>query len=180
MPTGGVMKNFQYVIAASAVFLLAGASVVHCQDDYTFIGTNRGPQICIGTWVPPSTVGLAGTCQGEMIGLPQLTALSTRQTVDRLDQLIDVLSGIDQKLDTNNARLDQLIEATLSTQKAIDDQVRQTSDFMKETISERFDALPKEILENDTFKDELTKLKEELLSDIEKRYPPKKTPPPSK
>jgi hypothetical protein len=43
--------------------------------------------------------------------------------------------------------------------------------MLREMITRRFDALPGEILANDQFKEEITKLKEDILKEVEKRYP---------
>jgi len=101
----------------------------------------------------------------------QLTAISTRQTSDKLDQLLSVLESIDQKLSDNNVQIERLIEATVNTQTTINQQTGQVSELMHDTISTRVDALSRRVLANDTFKKELEKLKEDILTDVKKYYP---------
>jgi hypothetical protein len=80
-------------------------------------------------------------------------------------------------LAVNNYQIKRLIEATVNTQTSIDQQVGQVSELLHDAITKRFDALPEEILANDLFKEELTKLKEDILKEVEKHY--SKQPKPS-
>ncbi len=164
------------------VFFVVGLSSVRCQtqefEGYTIVRTVTGPQVCLGRWVPPRDVSMSGVCEGQMVPVAQLSAISARQGVDRLDQLLVALTSIDQKLAVNNDQINRLIEATVNTQASIDQQVRQVSEFLRDTITKRFDALPGEILANDVFREELNRLKEDILKEVEKRYPPKSTPSP--
>lgn len=173
------MKKLICIAAFWLMFCIIGASSAQGQsgEGYTFITSERGPQICVGRWIPPTDVALAGVCDGQVYGLSQLSALSAKQTVDRLDQLLIVLSSIDQKLAANNDIMTSLIQATVNTQTAIDQQVRQGGEILKESISERFSDIPKEILANDLFKEELMKLKEDILTEVEKQYSKKPAPP---
>lgn len=173
------MKKLICIAAFCLMFCIIGASSAQGQsgEGYTFITSERGPQICVGRWIPPTDVALAGVCDGQVYGLSQLSALSAKQTVDRLDQLLIVLSSIDQKLAANNDIMTSLIQATVNTQAAIDQQVRQGGEILKESISERFSDIPKEILANDLFKEELMKLKEDILTEVEKQYSKKPAPP---
>jgi hypothetical protein len=111
-----------------------------------------------------------------VFGLSQLSAISAKQTVDRLDQLLLALNSIDQKLAVSNDQITLLIQAAVNTQTSIEQQVRQGGDLLREVIKRRFDALPKEILKNDLFKEELTRLKEDILGEIEKQYSPRPAP----
>ncbi len=176
------MKTSLCVVVIWFVFFIVGLSSVQCQtqefEGYTIVRTVTGPQVCLGRWVPPRDVSMSGVCEGQMVAVGQLSAISARQSVDRLDQLLLALSSIDQKLAVNNDQINRLIEATVNTQASIDQQVRQVSEFLRETITERFDGLPKEILANDVFRKELNKLKEDILKEVEKHYPTKPAPSP--
>lgn len=168
------MKTLICVATIWLVFFIVGASAVQSQtqmvEGYTFIRGERGLQVCLGRWVPPRDVAFPGVCDGQVVDVSQLTAISARLSADRLDQMLLALAAIDQKLAANNDQVKQLIEATVNTQTSIDQQVRQFSDLLRETITKRFDALPEEILANDLFKEELTKLKEDILKEVEKQY----------
>lgn len=174
------MKKLISIAALWLVFCIIGASSAQGQsgDGYTFITSERGTQICLGNWIPPRDVGLAGVCDGQVIGLPQLSAISAKQTVDRLDQLLTALSSIDQRLAYNNDMMTILIQATVNTQTSIDQQVRQGSEFLRDAITQRFGDLPKEIMANDLFKEELMKLKADILAEVEKQYSKRPAPPP--
>jgi hypothetical protein len=150
---------------------IASATPAQSQEDYTFVADAWGPQICLGRWTPPSDISKSGVCEGQMMGIPQLTAISAKQTVDRLDQLLSAFASVDEKLDINNKQVSMLLEATYDTQTSIDTQVKQVSEFLSETIKQRFDAIPSEILANKAFLRELIKLREDILREVEKRYP---------
>lgn len=174
------MKKLICVTAIWLVFFIAGTSPVQSQtqvvEGYTFMSGDRGPQVCLGRWVPPRDVALPGVCDGQVVDVAQLTAISARLSADRLDQLLLALAAIDQKLAVNNDQVKQLIEATVNTQTSIDQQVKQVSELLSETITKRFDALPEEILANNLFREEITKLKEDILREVEKHYSKQPTP----
>lgn len=171
------MKTLSYVTVIALVLLIVTVAPAPAQDDYTFFANAWGPQVCLGSWTPPSGSNPYGVCEGQMMGISQLTALSSKQTVEKLDQLLAAFASIDEKLDINNQQVGMLIEATYDTQAAIDRQVKQVSEFLNETIKQRVDAVPAEILTNKAFLRELVKLKEDILREVEKRYPA--VPPPS-
>jgi len=172
------MKTLICVTTICLVFFIVGASSVQSQTQvfggYTFIRGGTGTSVCLGKWIPSRDVALPGVCEGQIIDVDHLAAISAKMSADRLDQLLIALTSIDKKLDINNYQTQQLIEATVDTKTSIDRQVRQVSELLREAIIERFDvlfdALPEEILSNDLFKEELTKLKEDILKEVEKHY----------
>jgi hypothetical protein len=168
------MKTLICVATIGLVFFIMCASSVQSQtqvvEGYTFIRGATGTQVCLGRWVPPRDVALPGVCEGQIVDVTQLTAISARLTADRLDQILLALASLDQKLAINNDQVKQLIEANVKTQTSIDQQVKQVSDLLRETLTKRFDALPEEILANDLFKEEIEKLKEDILKEVEKYY----------
>lgn len=91
------MKTISCVTAIGLALFITSASPAQSQEDYTFVTNAWGPQVCLGRWIPPTAVGESGVCEGQMIGLPQLSAISSRQSVERLDQVIAVLASIAQK-----------------------------------------------------------------------------------
>jgi len=172
--TGGIVKKVIWVTALWFAFVIVCASSVQAQtleiEGYTVIRGGTGSLICLGRWVPSPEVGKPGFCEGQLADVSQLTAISTKQTADRLDQLLFVLAAIDQKLADNNVQIERLIEATVNTQASIDQQVGQVGELMYDTISTRVDALARRVLANDTFKKELEKLKQDILADLKKYY----------
>jgi enamine deaminase RidA (YjgF/YER057c/UK114 family) len=141
-------------------------------QDYTFIRGPMGPQVCLGKYAPPTADAVSGVCAGQVFDLAQFNAVSTKLSADRLDQTVQVLQAIDDKLAANNDKVDRLIEVVVATQASSDKQTRE----LGETIEKRFDAVPAELLSNDLFKQELTKLKADILKEVEKRYQPRTAP----
>ena len=101
-----------------------------------------------------------------MIGVPQLTAISARQSIDRLDQLLTVLSSIGEKIDVSNDQLSLLIEVMANAQLAA-----QNNEVLRRAITQRFAALSLKLTDNETFKEEISSLKKDILKEVEKRYP---------
>lgn len=170
------MKPFICFVTGFMFSLLIGLPLARAQEGYTFFMSSGGPRICIGQWNPPRDVGFSGSCDGTVMDLPQLTALSAKQSADRLDQVLVTLNSIDQKMATNVDQINQLITETRNTQKALNAQVQQTSQLLHETIAKRFDALPEELLANPDFKDELLRLKQDILDEVDKYYQPRPAP----
>lgn len=174
------MKTLVCVIMISLVFFIGGVTSVQSQtqtlDGYTLIRGTSGTVVCLGKWIPSRDVALPGTCEGQVVDIAQLNAISSRLTADRLDQILFALSSLDQKLAINNDQLRQLIEVTNKTQTSIDEQVSQVRDLLRDKISARFNALPKSMLTSDVFKKEIDKLKEDILKEVEKHYPNRQTP----
>lgn len=172
------MKDIVCIVVLWLLCIIAGTAAAQSSEGegYTFITTERGPQICIGRWIPPRDVGLAGVCDGQVMGLPQLSAISAKQTVDRLDQLLLALTSIDQKLAVSNDQMAQLIQTAVNTQASIEQQVRKSDELLRDAINRRFADLPGEILDNDLFKEELERLKEDILGEVGRQYTPRPAP----
>ena len=164
------MKTIRYAIVFGLALFIAGAAPARAQEEHTFITNVYGQQVCLGKWIPPTAIGESGTCEGQLVGVPQLTAISTRQSVERLNQMIDVLISIDLKLDVNNEQLGRLIEETVRTRSTTSLQPAQVSEFLRDTITRRFDALPRGILVNDFIMEEITRLKDDILKEVETHY----------
>ena len=168
------MKQFIFGTAIWGMFMFVCASSVQSQTQeiggYTVIRGGTSSIICVGRWVPSKEAGRPGVCEGQLADVSQLTAISTRQTAERLEQLLPVLESIDQKLADNTVQIERLIEATVNTQASIKRQGEQVEELMHDTISSRVDALSKRVLANDTFRQELEKLKQDILRDLKKYF----------
>lgn len=168
------MKNLVYIISIGLVLIIQGESLAQYQgqnvDGYTLVRSSSGTLVCVGKWIPPRDVALPGTCDGQLVDANLLAAVSSRLTADRLDQILNALSLLDQKLAINNEQIKQLIDSTIKTQVLIDQQVNQVSDLLSEAITARFETLPEQILTNELFRKELEKLKEDILKEVEKHY----------
>lgn len=175
------MKTFRFAAICIVLFIVGALPVrsrAQTAEGYTFLSGSSGAQVCMGNWVPSRDIALPGVCEGLLVDVAQFTAISARQSADRLDQLLSTLTSIDQKLAVNNDQISRLIDATVNTQTSIDQQTGQVGELLKETIASRFDALPEELLANNAFKEALAKLKEDILREVEKHY--LKQPQPSK
>ena len=159
------------ILITTGIFMSVSAASAQTQElgGYTVIRSGSASIICLGRWMPPTEVGRPGVCDGQMTDPAQLTAISTRQTAERLDQLLTTLESIDQRLADNNAQIERLIEATVNTQTSINLQADQIGELMHDTITSRIDALSRRVLANEGFKKELEKLKQDILADIKKQ-----------
>jgi hypothetical protein len=165
------MKKLIYFATIWLVLFIVDSSIqsqAQETEGYTFIRGAMGPQVCLGRYIPPTADNVSGVCEGQVLDVLQFNAISTKLSADRLDQAIQVLEAIDNKLAVNNYRIDRLIEATVATQASLDKQNRGLS----QTLEKRFDAIPEALLANDLFKQELTKLKADILGEVERRYQP--------
>ena len=159
------------ITASCLAILIILASPTYSQDEgYTFITSSDGHKVCLGSWVKSDDVLKGGQCDGEIMSLSHFSALSSRSTVDRLDQLLVAISTLDEKMAENNDQLGLLIQATENTKASIDSQVDQVGEILRETISKRFDTFLVELLNDDLFKEELVRLKEEILNEIDSVY----------
>jgi hypothetical protein len=136
-------------------------------EGYTLVRSGTGTLVCLGRWVPSRDIALPGVCEGQLVDINHFNAISSRLTSDKLDQMLLALSSLDQKLAINNEQIKQLIDVNVKTQTSIDEQVRQVSDLLHETITKQFDGLPEKILEDESFKKEIEKLKEDILKEVE-------------
>jgi hypothetical protein len=160
------MKTLSCASILWLAFFIMYASPASSQEAYTFIANSYGQQVCIGRWVPSSTGAQGGVCEGELIGLPQLTAVSARQSLERLEQVVTVLSSISDKMDVSNDQLSMLIQVTANAQQAA-----QNNEALRRAISQRFAALSLDLTENEAFREEIASLKKDILKEVEKRYP---------
>ena len=160
------MKTLSFAGILWLALVLMSAPQAWSQEDYTPVATVYGQQVCIGRWIPSSTGAQGGTCEGSLIGVQQLAAISSRQSLDRLDQLLTVLSSMSDKMDVGNDQLNRLIEVTANAQQAA-----KNNESLRRAIDQRFAALSLELTEDKTFREEISSLKKDILNEVEKRYP---------
>ena len=177
---GGTMKTLFCVTTICSLLFVVDVSSVQSQpqtfEGYTVISGPWGAQVCLGRWVPPKDVAMPGVCEGQLMDMAQFTAGFTKMSADRLDQAVLLLGLIDQRLALNNDLVSQLLESTVRTQTSMDQQVSQTDELLRETITRRFDALSEEILASDQFREELLRLKEDILKEVERQYQARPAP----
>lgn len=170
-------KHVVHAAIGLALFLLVLPLQSSAEDEagYTFLTGTSGSMVCLGRWVPSNDRALPGNCDGQLMDVGQFSAASARLSADRLDQVINLLVSIDQRMSANNNGLQSLIATSANLQRLIDRQASQSG--LSEAIARRFDLLPGEILSNEQFKQEIVRLKEDILKEVEKRYPTKPSTP---
>lgn len=132
-------------------------------EGFTFIETQAGPKICLGRWIPPTDVALPGRCEGQIIDASQLTAVSSGLTSGKLDQLLNVLTSIDQRLAVNNDQVRRIVETAAAA-----GQSGRSSVALSDAINKRFDSVPEDIKADDRFREELARLREDILRVVER------------
>ncbi len=169
------MKKFFCIAALCTISIMTGqANRSEAQDaaGYTFIRGPMGPQVCVGMYTPPTADSVSGFCDGQVLDLMQFNAASTKLSADRLDQAVQVLVDIDNRLVQSNDKMDRLLEASVSARASSEKQGRDLAE-MSDAIERRFQTVPEELLANDSFKQELARLKEDILREVESRYQPR-------
>jgi hypothetical protein len=172
---GGTMKKLICFTVSVLLVLILGLPLRSTAQEsgYNFIRGPFGPQVCIGRWVPPTSNDVSGTCVGQVLDVVQFNAVSSRLSADRLDQATGLLESIDARLAAGNDKLDRLIDAAITLGEV---PVAGQDSELSTTIAGRFDAIPAELLANDLFKQELAKLKKDILNEVAKRYQPLPAP----
>lgn len=168
------MKRLFVAVSAwmLTVFLASSPALSQTQEleGYTVIKGGTDPLICLGRWVPPSEIGRPGICEGQMVNASQLAAVSSKLAADRLDQVLNFLVAMDQKLAENNAQFERLIEALANTQAAIERQTEQNGELIRDAITARFESLARRVLTSEALRKEIERLREEILKEVTKSY----------
>lgn len=170
------MKTLVSAALSVAVILCMSLSPLWAQtqvvDGYTFVRGLSGANVCLGQWVVQRDG--TGSCEGQLVDVFQLSAVSSRLTADRMDQMLTVLSSMDEKLSAGNAQMQKLTEVTLKAQESLEKQVQQSGTLLQEAITARFDRrlseLPVEMLASEEFRLAMEALKQDILDEVEKFY----------
>jgi|WetSurMetagenome_2_1015567.scaffolds.fasta_scaffold00023_86 hypothetical protein len=136
------------------------------QEGYTFFSGVRGLEVCVGQYTAPSSADVTGYCRGQTLGLQQFSAVTARQSADRLDRIASTLEAIDRKLSANNEQLQLLTEVTANTQT---NAAKSEIALLSDAIAQRFESIPEELISNSEFREELDKLKADIMAEVEKR-----------
>ena len=157
------------VLSAFAVIsALPSGSLAQEPEGYSFFSGISGTQVCIGQYTSPSSDNVTGVCQGQMLGLDQFSAVAARQSADRLERIAAVLETIDEKLSANNRQLQLLTEVSADARM---DALRKEIDILNNAISQRFEAIPEDVIANSRFREELDRLRADIMAEVEKRLP---------
>ena len=155
------------VLSAFAVIsALPAGSPAQEPEGYSFFSGISGTMVCIGQYAPPSSDNVTGVCQGQLLGIDQFSAVTARQSADRLDRIAAVLEAIDGKLSANNQQLQLLTEVSADTRTGA---VRREIELLNNAIAQRFRSIPEEVIANSRFREELDSLKADIMVEVEKR-----------
>jgi hypothetical protein len=77
-----------------------------------------------------------------------------------------VLEAIDEKLAANNQQLQLLTEISGNPRA---DVVRREIELLNNAIAQRFESVPEEVMADSRFREELDKLKADIMVEVEKR-----------
>jgi hypothetical protein len=161
-------------ISIQSIVLLAALALIsalpagsHAQEEgYSFLSGTNGPLVCIGQYRPPSSSNVTGFCDGQLLTVGQFSAVAARQSADRLDRIAAVLEAIDEKLSANNQQLQLLTEVSADART---DAVRTEIELLNNAIAQRFESVPEEVMADSRFREELDRLKADIMIEVEKR-----------
>jgi hypothetical protein len=126
-------------------------------DGVAIVPSSYGDLICLGNWN-----GDAGRCEGAAVSSGALAAISASKSADKLEQIRLLLETMNKGLSANT-------QALLNMQKSPILQSLPAKDSLSEAIMTRFDAIPPGILAVDSVKQEIEKLKEDILQELDRR-----------
>ncbi|MDC4205993.1 MAG: hypothetical protein MPW14_00875 [Candidatus Manganitrophus sp.] len=115
--------------------------------------------ICLGNWNAELE-----RCEGSAVSSGALAAISAAKSADRLEQIRLLLNSINNKLSENT-------QALIDLQKSFDLQNAPATQSLREAISTRFDAVPTGVLNDDSVKEELDRLRKDILEAVERKNP---------
>lgn len=115
--------------------------------------------ICLGNWNAELE-----RCEGSAVSSGALAAISAAKSADRLEQIRLLLNSINNKLSENT-------QALLDLRKSFDLQDAPATQSLRDAISTRFDAVPTGILTEDSVKEELDRLRNDILEAVERKNP---------
>jgi hypothetical protein len=150
-------------LCASAQGVVIGDGRVKT-DSGEFVTSAGQSWACLGAeWHDEGTVpGKPGTrysCAGTVLDSATYTAISVGRSAVALAELKAALDGVA----LNVARS---AESTDALRRWIEDQLQRSSERLYETIAARFDAIPARALATQAARDELAKLREDVLAAV--------------
>lgn len=113
--------------------------------------------ICLGNWNAELE-----RCEGSAVSSGALAAISAAKSADRLEQIRLLLDSIHNRLSENT-------QALLDLRKSFDLQNAPATQSLRQAIITRFDAVPAGILTDGLVKEELDRLRNDILGEVERR-----------
>lgn len=115
--------------------------------------------ICLGNWNEE-----LGRCEGAAVSSGALAAISAAKSADRLEQIRLLLNSINNKLSENT-------QALIDLRKSFELQDIPATQSLREAIITRFDTVPEGVLTGDSVREELNRLRDDILEAVERRNP---------
>ncbi|TAJ99837.1 MAG: hypothetical protein EPO39_16395 [Candidatus Manganitrophaceae bacterium] len=127
-------------------------------DGKVILPSTFGDLICLGGWDAESR-----RCNGAQVSSGGLAALSAMRSAEALER-------IQALLDTMSKTLSENTEAVLSIENSIEQQNRQAGESLRQAVAKKVDAVA-ETVDDDSVKEALQKLKNDLLREIDRENP---------
>lgn len=147
---------------AISLLLVAPASP---QDLNSIVGGSVG-----GFGAAPGAVCL-GPCSGgtRTYQSADFAAVYAKLNNDELKNIKSLWAEMSRQLEANTAAIKKMTESNEKVQASIDEQVRLGKEMLHGMIVKRFDTMPAELLQNELFKQEMAKLKADILSEVDRK-----------
>ena len=156
------MKTFFPIAIFVCTFLSLKAPSANAQSDQiqnyegmVILPSTYGDLLCLGNWNSDLK-----RCDGPAVSSGALAAISAAKSVDKLEQIRLLLDKMNNGLSANT-------QALLNIQKSVDLQKRPAKESIKQAITTRFDAIPSGILTDDSVRNEIERLKQDILLEVD-------------
>lgn len=91
----------------------------------------------------------------------------------RIDRLIalqdDTKNAVNNLRQDLNTKIGEMVASNKATQDLIQQQIKQNNQLLFDTLQKRLNSIPADLLTNPAFKEELEKLKKDILDEVNKR-----------
>ncbi|NKE73243.1 hypothetical protein [Candidatus Manganitrophus noduliformans] len=156
--------KFSFLVIWTFLLLSVDPPATHAQgnpiqqyDGNIILPSTFEDLICLGNWNAELE-----RCEGSAVSSGALAAISAAKSADRLEQIRLLLNSINNKLSENT-------QALIDLRNAFDLQGAPTTQSLREAIITRFEAVPSGILTEDSVKEELDRLRNDILGEVERR-----------
>ena len=160
------MKIFFPIAIFVCAFLSQTPPPANAQSDpiqnyegMVILPSTYGDLLCLGVWNSDLK-----RCDGPAVSSGALAAISAAKSVDKLEQIRLLLDKMNNGLSANT-------QALLSIQKSVDLQSRPVKESIKQAIAARFNAIPSGILTDDSVRNEIERLKKDILLEVDQSGP---------
>lgn len=163
--------KFSFLVIWTFLLLSVDLPATHAQgnpiqqyDGNIILPSTFEDLICLGNWNAELE-----RCEGSAVSSGALAAISAAKSADRLEQIRLLLDAMNNSLSANT-------QALRDIQRSFGPQTGPANGSLQEAILTRFDAIPAGILTDDSVREELERLRNDILQEVNRRDP---TPPAS-